>query len=63
MKKKDIKMEHVYFTKEQFKQLLKAAKVKLKGRRGLSSKKLRVQKKIVQELVDIVTDEVFSQEV
>jgi hypothetical protein len=56
-------MEHVYFTKDQFRQLLKAAKVKLKGRRGLSSKKFRVQKKIVQELVDIVTDEVFSQEV
>jgi hypothetical protein len=34
-------MEHVYFTKDQFRQLLKAAKVKLKGRRGLSSKKFR----------------------
>jgi len=54
-------MEHVYFTKDQFRQLLKAAKVKLKGRRGLSSKKLRVQKKIVQELVDIVTDDLVGE--
>jgi len=56
-------MEYVYVTKEQFRQLLKAAKVKLKGRRGLSSKKLRVQKKIVQELLNIVLTEVLIQEV
>jgi hypothetical protein len=55
--------ESIYFSKDQFKQTLKAARVALKGRRGLSSKKKRIKVKIFRQFITMIINSVCIEEV
>ena len=55
------KSEIIYFTREEYKILLNKGRILLKGRKGLSCKKKRVRKKILNEIIcKIVEDYILE---
>lgn len=50
----------VYFTYEEYQKLVEASRTILKGRRGSHTKQWRIRKKLVQETITTVLDDVIK---